>query len=110
MQTLHWPRYALIFQTPTQLPPPRQIVHCINLQPSAPPVNIRPNRYPYCQKSEIEKQVVALLQARLIHLSQSPFSSSVLLVKKKDGSWCMCVDYRALNSHQHQGSFSHAYH
>lgn len=54
-------------------------------------------RYPHFQKQEIDRLVLELLDARLIGHSVSPYSSLILLGKKKDGSWRMCIDYRALN-------------
>ncbi|GMI84821.1 hypothetical protein HRI_002151400 [Hibiscus trionum] len=90
--------YADVFAPPQDLPPPRDNDYAIHLQPLASPVNVRPYRYPYFQKAEVERQVQLMLDQGLIRHSTSSFSSPVLLVKKKDGSWRFCVDYRALNA------------
>lgn len=66
--------------------------------PGAAPVNIRTYKYSLAQKDEIEKQVAVMLQQGIIRPSVSPYASPVLLVKKKDGSWRFCVDYRHLNA------------
>ncbi|KAH9657900.1 hypothetical protein KPL70_023267 [Citrus sinensis] len=79
--------YSGIFAECTELPPERLIDHRIPLFPGSSPVNVRPYRYPHFQKQEIDRLIRELLDAGLIRHSVSPYSSLVLLVKKKDGSW-----------------------
>jgi hypothetical protein len=86
-----------IFKEPMGLPPNCAHDHCIPLQPGSQPVCSKPYRHPHYQKSEIERLVTELLSTGVIRPSNSPFSSPVILVKKHDGTWRMCVDYRALN-------------
>jgi hypothetical protein len=91
-------RFTTLFHNPTHLPPERPVDHKITLVGNSNPVNIRPYRYPHFQKQEIENQIKDMLASGVIQPSTSAFSSPVLLVRKKDGTWRFCVDYRALNA------------
>lgn len=86
-----------IFQEPQHLPPPRSIDHAITLIDESKMVNQRPYRLPFHQKNAMEELIKHMLESHMIRPNISPFSSPVILVKKKDGSWRMCVDYRQLN-------------
>ena len=89
--------FGKVFELPTGLPPLRGHKHQILLKEGTQTICERPYWYPFYQKFEIEKLVVELLEASSIKPSQSPFFSPVLLVRKADGSWRMCIDYRSLN-------------
>jgi hypothetical protein len=52
---------------------------------------------PFPQKNEIEKMVQELLNEGVIHPSTSPYSSPMVMVLKKEGSWHMFPDFHALN-------------
>ena len=86
-----------MFDTPSGLPPCSGHEHQILLKEGTDLICQRPYRYPHFQKTEIGKIITDLLAVGSIRPSQSPFSSPVLLVRKADGSWRMCIDYRALN-------------
>ncbi|CAG2246897.1 unnamed protein product [Mytilus edulis] len=64
---------------------------------NAPPVKSRPYRTSPAAKQEIQKQVGELLKYDIIEPSTSEYSSPIVLVKKKDNTWRLCIDFRNLN-------------
>ncbi|WVZ89345.1 hypothetical protein U9M48_035766 [Paspalum notatum var. saurae] len=91
-------QFAAVFAEPNCLPPHCAISHRIRLQPGTAAVAVRPYRYAHIQKDELERQCTDMMHQGVIRPSSSAFSSPALLVRKHDGSWCMCIDYRALNA------------
>jgi hypothetical protein len=98
-------QFAMVFEVPTDLLPPRSCDHSIPLVEGARVVTSRPYRFAPALKDEIERQVQEMLKNGLIQCSNSPFSSSVLLVKKKDDTWRFCVDYCQLNAITIKGKY-----
>ncbi|GJV58410.1 putative reverse transcriptase domain-containing protein [Tanacetum coccineum] len=79
------------------LPPPRQVEFRIDLIPGAAPVAHAPYHLASSKMKELSGQLQELLEKGFIHLSSSPWGAPVLFLKKKDGSFRMCIDYRELN-------------
>ena len=79
------------------LPPSRQIEFHIDLVPGATPVARAPYRLAPSELLELSNQLQELLEKGFIRPSFSPWGAPVLFVKKKDGSFRMCIDYRELN-------------
>jgi len=94
----YWRPFLILFQEPAGLPPRRESHdHKIPLLQGANPVNKRPYRYAKQQKDIIDGLILEFLKFGIIQNSNSPYSSSVVFVGKKDGSWRLCVDYQDLN-------------
>ncbi|KAJ9553660.1 hypothetical protein OSB04_017705 [Centaurea solstitialis] len=79
------------------LPPPREVEFQIDLVPGAAPVAKAPYRLAPIEMQELSNQLQELLDKQFIRPSSSPWGALVLFVKKKDGSFRMCIDYRELN-------------
>jgi hypothetical protein len=81
----------------TSLPPEREIEFSIDLIPGAEPVSVAPYRMSPLELKELKSQLEELIQKHFIRPSVSHWGAPVLLVKKKDGSMRLCIDYRQLN-------------
>ncbi|CAM8911120.1 unnamed protein product [Rhodiola kirilowii] len=85
-------------EIPPGLPSIRGIEHQIDLVPGAPLPNRAAYRVNPEEAKELKKQVQDLMSKGYIRESLSPCAVHVLLVPKKDGTWRMCVDCRAINN------------
>ena len=79
------------------VPLERELEFAIDLVPGTRPVSMEPYRMSASEFSELKKQLEGLLENKFVRPSVSPWGAPVLLVKKKDGSMRLCVDYRQLN-------------
>nr|GEW79665.1 putative reverse transcriptase domain-containing protein [Tanacetum cinerariifolium] len=79
------------------IPPTRQVEFQINWIPGAAPVAWAPYRLAPSKMKELAEQLQELMEKGFIRPSSSPWGAPVLFVKKKDGSFRMCIDYRELN-------------
>ncbi|GJZ26241.1 putative reverse transcriptase domain-containing protein [Tanacetum coccineum] len=79
------------------LPPARQVEFQIDLVPSVAPVARAPYRLAPAKMQELSTQLLELSDKGFIRPSSSPWGAPVLFIKKKDGSFRMCIDYRELN-------------
>jgi hypothetical protein len=78
--------------------PLRGIEHQINLIPGETLPNCATYRTNLKETKEIQRQVQELLDHGCVQESLSPYAIPVILVPKKNGTWCMCVDCRAINN------------
>jgi len=70
-----------------------------------PPIRQPVRRQPVALQDAIDAEVHKMLQQGVIQQSFSPWSSPVVMVRKKDGSWRFCVDYRKLNDVTHHDAY-----
>ena len=79
------------------LPPEREIDFPIDLVPGTTPISLPPYRMSPAELKELKTQLQELVDRGFIRPSISPWGAPMLFVKKKDGTWRLCIDYRQLN-------------
>ena len=81
----------------TSLPPKRELVHEIELIPRAQPIAKAPYKMSLFKALELKNQLNQLLEQGFIKPSESPWGAPMLFQKEKDGTFCLCIDFRGLN-------------
>jgi hypothetical protein len=89
--------YKYIFSSPTMVLTHCQFKNPIDMTPNTPLRNGPVYRLSLMENDEIRRQIQELLQKGHIRPISSPCVSTIVLVQKKDETWRLCIDYRALN-------------
>ena len=98
--------YGDIFTSPTWVPLHCQVKHPIDLTLGAALPNGPIYRHSFLENDEIKRRIQELLQKGHIRPISSPCGSLIVLVKKKDETWRICIDYQALNKITVQNRYS----
>ena len=72
---------------------------------TGPPIRQPMRRLPEALKETVQTEVQHMLESNIIRPSASPWSSPVVMVRKKDGTWRFCIDYRKLNVATHWDAY-----
>jgi hypothetical protein len=76
------------------VPPKREVEVTIDVLPGTSPIAQSPYRMAPAELAELKIQLQELLNKGFVHPSNSPWGAPVLFVKKKDGTFRLCIDYR----------------
>jgi hypothetical protein len=79
------------------MPPKRELEFTIDLKLGTKPITRTPYRMSTLELQELKMQLKELLDLGLIRPSVSLWGALVIFIRKKDGSWRLCIDYRQLN-------------
>jgi hypothetical protein len=80
-----------------ELPSKRQVDHAIKVMSGMAPPSKAPYRMNHEKLKEFKVQLEELFAKGYIKPNKSPYGAHVLFIHKKDGTWKMCMDYRAFN-------------
>jgi hypothetical protein len=88
--------------------PKELIEHCLKVDPKATPKKQRLRRFAPDKREAIRKELANLLAVGLINEVYHPewLATPVLVLKKNNNEWRMCVDYTDLNKHSHASTKS----
>jgi hypothetical protein len=80
-----------------RMSPEMKLEFTIDLKLGTEPIALTPYQMSTLELQELKIQLKELLDLGLIHPSVSPWGAAIIFIRKKDGSWRLCIDYRQLN-------------